>query len=57
MKASATLLAVAVLAVGCAGADSEDIVVVGSESGPSSTVVGSESGPSPVAGLAHCDES
>ena len=33
------------LAVGCAGADSEDIVVVGSESGPS-----------PVAGLAHCDE-
>ena len=57
MKASATLLAVAVLAVGCIGADSEDIVVVGSESGPSSTVVGSESGPSPVAGLAHCDES
>lgn len=43
MKASATVLAVAMLAVGCGGADSENVVVVGSESGPS-----------PTAGLAHC---
>ena len=43
MKASATLLAVAMLAVGCSGADSENVVDVGSESGPS-----------PTAGLAHC---
>ncbi len=67
MKASATLLAVAVLAVGCSGADSADVVVVGSEPGPSSTVVGSEPEPSPTvvgsepepsptAGLAHCDD-
>lgn len=32
MKASATLLAVAVLAVGCAGADSENVAAVGSDS-------------------------
>ena len=55
MKASAALLAVAVLAVACSSGDSENAVVVGS--GPEGVAaVDGDSEPSPAAGLAHCDD-
>ena len=54
MKASAALLAAAVLAVGCGGASSENVVVGGVESAPS----GAEPQDVPVgpAGLANCED-
>jgi len=55
MKASAALLAVAVLAVACSRGDSENAVVVGS--GPDGVAaVDADSEPSPADGLAHCDD-
>ena len=55
MKASAALLAVAVLAVACSSDDPDNAVVVGS--GPERVAaVDADSEPSPADGLAHCDD-
>ena len=55
MKASAALLAVAVLAVACSSDDSENAVVVGSDP-EGVAAVDADPEPSPAAGLAHCDD-
>ena len=55
MKASAALLAVAVLAGACSSGDSENAVVVGSDP-EGVAAVDADSEPSPAAGLAHCDD-
>ena len=55
MKASAALLAVAVLAVACSSDDSENAVVVSSDP-EGVAAVDADPEPSPAAGLAHCDD-